>query len=35
MIQPGDRVLVVTAVEQESEVRAALRRAPAAGGHDH
>ena len=35
MIQPGDRVLVVTAVEQESEVRAALRRAPVAGGHDH
>ena len=34
MIQPGDRVLVVTAVEQESEVRAALRRAPAASD-DH
>jgi trk system potassium uptake protein TrkA len=34
VILPGDRVLVVTAVEQESEVRAALRRAPAAGD-DH
>jgi trk system potassium uptake protein TrkA len=34
LIQPGDRVLVVTAVEQESEVRAALRRGPAAGD-DH
>lgn len=33
VIQPGDRVLVVTAVEQEAEVRAALRR-PAAGD-DH
>ena len=32
VIEPGDRVLVVTAVEQESEVRAALRRsAPSAG----
>lgn len=34
MIEPGDRVLVVTAVQQESEVRAALRRAPAADGDD-
>jgi trk system potassium uptake protein TrkA len=34
LIQPGDRVLVVTAVEQESEVRAALRRGPAVGD-DH
>lgn len=32
VIEPGDRVLVVTAVEQESEVRAALRRSvPSAG----
>jgi trk system potassium uptake protein TrkA len=33
MIRPGDRVLVVTAVAQESEVRAALRR-PGAGESD-
>jgi len=29
LIEPGDRVLVVTGVEQESAVRATLRRAPA------
>ncbi len=34
VIHPGDRVLVVTAVEQESEVRAALRRAGHGGGDD-
>jgi Trk K+ transport system NAD-binding subunit len=35
VIEPGDRVLVVTAVEQEAEVRAALRRAAPAGGDEH
>jgi trk system potassium uptake protein len=35
VIEPGDRVLVVTAVEQEAEVRAALRRVAPAGGDDH
>jgi trk system potassium uptake protein TrkA len=35
IIEPGDRVLVVTAVEQEAEVRAALRRAAPSGGDDH
>ena len=33
IIEPGDRVLVVTAVAQESEVRAALWREPGAGGN--
>ncbi len=35
IVEPGDRVLVVTTVEQEAEVRAALRRAAPAGGDDH
>ncbi len=35
VIEPGDRVLVVTAVEQEAEVRAALRRAAPADGDEH
>jgi len=35
IIEPGDRVLVVTAVEQEAEVRAALRRAAPSGDDDH
>jgi trk system potassium uptake protein len=35
VIEPGDRVLVVTAVEQEAEVRAALRRAAPKGGDEH
>lgn len=33
-IRPGDRVLVVTSVEQESEVRAALRRPGRGAGHE-
>jgi trk system potassium uptake protein TrkA len=32
VIEPGDRVLVVTAVEQETEVRAVLDRGPASPG---
>jgi len=35
VIKPGDRVLAVTSVDQESEVRAALRRPAAARGDDH
>ncbi|HUU62047.1 MAG TPA: NAD-binding protein [Acidimicrobiia bacterium] len=34
-IRPGDRVLVVTTVEHESAVRAALSRGAAAQGNDH
>jgi trk system potassium uptake protein TrkA len=34
VIEPGDRVLAVTSVDHESEVRAALRRPPAAQGND-
>jgi len=33
VIEPGDRVLVVTAVQQESEVRAALRRSALSPGN--
>jgi trk system potassium uptake protein TrkA len=35
VINPGDRVLVVTAVQEESAVRAALHRPSAPAGHDH
>lgn len=34
VIEPGDRVLVVTAVDQESDVRAALRRPTRGAGHE-
>ena len=34
VIEPGDRVLAVTSVDHESEVRAALRRPAAAQGND-
>jgi len=35
VIEPGDRVLAVTSVDHEPEVRAALRRPAAAQGNDH
>jgi len=35
VIEPGDRVLAVTSVDNEPEVRAALRRPAAAQGNDH
>ena len=35
VIEPGDRVLAVTSVDHESEVRAALRRPAVAQGNDH
>ncbi len=35
VIEPGDRVLAVTSVDHEPEVRAALRRQAAAQGNDH
>ncbi len=34
-LRPGDRLLVVTTVENESAVRAALSREAAARGDDH
>jgi len=35
VIEPGDRVLAVTSVDHEPEVRAALRRPAVAQGNDH